>query len=535
MFAELLYLTGIGLIVYGLYKWVVLNNDYFSNRGVKHLKPYFLFGNTFGFFTGRYNVPDFLAKIYDAFPDEKIVGFFDLRSPILAIRDPDVLKQIAVKDFDHFEDHPLFVSGGREDLFANSLFLLSGQKWRDMRATLSPAFTSSKMRQMFELVSECADEMAQYFVSEAKNGKQINQEMKELFSKYTNDVIATCAFGIKINSFKDPDNEFLATGKRFAGFEGLKTFIILIFMSIIPSLMRLLDIQIIDKTVRTFFRSMVLNNMGKREKEKIYRPDMINILMQVRKGNVEHESQVEEHGQADGFATVEESNVGKSVVKRKWNDNEIVAQCFLFFLAGFDTASTVLTFTTYELAVNKEIQDRLFDEIKSTDEQLQGKQITYDILQSMKYLDQVVCEVLRKWPPAAVVDRICIKDYNFSDGDKLNFRIDKNTPVWIPIYSFHHDKEYFPDPEKFDPERFNDDNKANIQPNTYIPFGSGPRNCIGSRFALMELKAIIYYLLLNFTVEPNEKTQIPIKLKKTPVALITEKGVHLEFRLRKQN
>lgn len=91
-----------------------------------------------------------------------------------------------------------------------------------MRATLSPAFTGSKMRQMFELVAECADDVVKHFLQKAENGEKINVEMKDFFTRYTNDVIATCAFGLKINSFADPDNDFYRSGKILMNFTGFK-------------------------------------------------------------------------------------------------------------------------------------------------------------------------------------------------------------------------------------------------------------------------------------------------------------------------
>lgn len=102
----------------------------------------------------------------------------------------------------------------------------------------------------------------------------------------------------------------------------------------------------------------------------------------------------------------------------------------------------------------------------------------------------------------------------------------------VPIYGYHRDPNYFPDPLKFDPERFNEENRGNIDPDTYLPFGIGPRNCIGSRFALMEVKTIFYYLLLNFTFEVTEKTQIPLKYAKNPVGIQAEKGIWLALKPR---
>lgn len=104
--------------------------------------------------------------------------------------------------------------------------------------------------------------------------------------------------------------------------------------------------------------------------------------------------------------------------------------------------------------------------------------------------------------------------------------------VWIPIYGIHSDPKYYPNPEKFDPERFSNENKHKINSSTYMPFGVGPRNCIGSRFALMECKAVLFYLLSAFTFEVSEKTQIPLRLAKEQFRIVAEKGfwIHLKPR-----
>ena len=130
-----------------------------------------------------------------------------------------------------------------------------------------------------------------------------------------------------------------------------------------------------------------------------------------------------------------------------------------------------------------------------------------------------------------MTDRICVKDFEV-DYDGKKFTIEKDISYLIPIYGFHRDPEYFPDPLKFDPERFSEENRENIDPDTYLPFGIGPRNCIGSRFALMELKTIFYYLMLNFKFEVTEKTQIPLKLANNPIGIKTEKGIWMALKPR---
>ncbi|ERL95684.1 hypothetical protein D910_00114, partial [Dendroctonus ponderosae] len=121
--------------------------------------------------------------------------------------------------------------------------------------------------------------------------------------------------------------------------------------------------------------------------------------------------------------------------------------------------------------------------------------------------------ILRKWPPSAAVDRVVTQPYTIepvNDNEKpVNLKI--GDVIWIPIFAYHRDPENFQNPTKFDPERFSDENKINIKPYTYLPFGAGPRNCIGSRFALLKMKALFYHLLLNFEIEPTKTTTVPLK------------------------
>lgn len=244
------------------------------------------------------------------------------------------------------------------------------------------------MRIMFDLVSECGEEMIQTLLKEAKDLGRIDCEAKELFTKYTNDVISSAAFGYKINSFEDPKNDFFTMGKLLMNFSTVGSFLRILFITLIPKLASFLKVSFIDARATTFFRSMVLNNMEAREKQGIFRPDMINILMNVKKGN---SIVTEDKGRdVDGFATVVESSIGSKDVKRQWTDDELVAQCFLFFLAGFDTSSTLLSFVAYELSVNPDIQQKLYEEVLATHKSLDSNKLNYDTVQKMKYMDMVI-------------------------------------------------------------------------------------------------------------------------------------------------
>lgn len=153
----------------------------------------------------------------------------------------------------------------------------------------------------------------------------IDYEMKNLFSKYTNDVISSTAFGYKVNSFENPNNEFYLAGKKFLNFNSPLSGLKLVLMQTLPKIAAQLDVNFTDSKVMNFFRSMVMGNIESRMKQGFFRPDMINILMNVKRGKTDDVHSIEDNN-TDGFATVEESSIGNKVVQRVWTDDELVAQ-----------------------------------------------------------------------------------------------------------------------------------------------------------------------------------------------------------------
>uniref|UniRef100_A0A182S4Z6 Uncharacterized protein n=1 Tax=Anopheles funestus TaxID=62324 RepID=A0A182S4Z6_ANOFN len=531
----------VGLCV-AVYRYVTKNNFYFADKPIPFMKPSFLFGNAGPMLMKKVTLFEHFKNLYDAFPNARIHGTFNLRQPAYIVRDPDLVKQITVKDFDYFVDH---MTTGFEDtegnshlLLSNTLVALRGQKWRAMRATLSPAFTGSKMRLMFALIAECGQTMVAHFRSEEQKagGTGVQLEMKDVMTRFANDVIGTAAFGIKVDSFREPTNQFISMARSVTNQESFVKVLKMLGFTFAPKLMVRLNIDFLTPEENRFFRDTILETMRTRADKGIFRPDMIELLMQAKKGSLKHQQAEEpkqEAGTGDGFATVEESHVGRRAHDRVWSDSELIAQAFIFFFAGFETISWTLSFALYELAVNDDIQARLFEEVQESEQSLEeGKSLSYEKLQSLPYLDMVISETLRRWPIATLLNRECVRDYQCDDGHGGKFTIDKGALIFIPIVGMHFDPQYYPNPERFDPERFNEENKKKIQSGTYLPFGAGPRNCIGSRFALMEAKVVLYYLLLQFHVKPYSKTQIPLKLKKSSTQFQTEQGIWLEFQSR---
>ncbi|KAB0790323.1 hypothetical protein PPYR_15336, partial [Photinus pyralis] len=150
-------------------------------------------------------------------------------------------------------------------------------------------------------------------------------------------------------------------------------------------------------------------------------------------------------------------------------ENLIGGAAMQFLFAGFETTGTTISFALYELAMNRSVQERLREEIRSL---CGGKnKISYEMISQMGYLDMVLKETLRKYPALPFLDRRSKASYKVPGSDLV---IDKGVNVYISSIGLHYDENYFPNPYKFDPERF----ASKQNPWVYMPFGNGPRKCI---------------------------------------------------------
>ncbi|KAJ9573564.1 hypothetical protein L9F63_009049 [Diploptera punctata] len=462
-------------------------HDHFSKRNIPSLKSVPFFGSMAPIIFRQKSYPDFILDMYNGLKGHKYGGMYGFMSPIIVLRDPELIKMVTVKDFENFLDRRSLFTEDIEPLFGRGLFSLQGQKWKHMRSTLSPAFTSSKMKNMFVLVSECGVQLSDFLHQCLNDNTMKIQDCKiekDLFTRYANDVIATTALGIGCDSLKNPQNEFYITGKKMTSFLQISK--------------KILNIKLISDKMSSFFRSLILDTMNIRESKDIVRPDMIHFIM-------------------------EHCNINRCL-QPEWEDDDIIAQALQFYFAGFETVSTLLCFVSNQLAVYPDVQTRLQQEIDQTLQENEGK-ITYEAVNSMKYLDMVLSETLRMHSPAAAIERKCVKTYTLPTEPA--YTLHPGDVICIPVHGLHRDPEYFQDPDKFYPERFSDENKNKIKSFTYFPFGSGPRNCIGNRFALMETKIALVHILSRFSFLVVSRTPIPIQITKKGANMTVDGGFWL--------
>ncbi|XP_028049478.1 cytochrome P450 9e2 isoform X2 [Monomorium pharaonis] len=470
----------------GFYYYFYKNVNYFKKHGIPYKSPLPILGNMGPVIFRLKSIADLNKEIYNISSEAKYVGMFDVALPFVMIRDPELIKSITLKHFDMFMNHRSFVDEELEPLFGKNLFSLHGEKWRQMRSLLSPAFTGNKMKSMFKLMSDCGVDFSNY-LAQLSPEKRIIQ-MKDVFTRYTNDVIATCAFGVSVDSMKNPKNEFYVYGKEAASSFSIIFLIKLYIFRSLPLLARLLHLRVLRKQIADFFRNLIETTIKTRDENGIVRPDMLQLMMESRRKEGKPELTID----------------------------DMVAHAFIFFLGGFDGTSTLMCFAAHEIAVNQDIQEKLQKEIDEVLEKTNG-QISYEAINSMEYLNAVIEEALRMYPVAVSMDRLCEKDFEL--------------PPTLPGLKPFTVKK---DPEKFDPERFlGERRKDSLNCGAYIPFGLGPRMCIGNRFALLETKVLLFHLLARCDLKTCEKTLMPLKLAKDGFNMKPEGGFWLMVLARK--
>lgn len=515
-------------------RFLYQSHTYFSKKGVKHLRYVPFFGNMFTIAINWDHFTSISDKLRKQFPRERFVGHYNFIQPVIVVQDLTLIKKVTVKNFDCFHDRQNIADSDVEPFFAKNLYTLTGHDWRDMRSTLSPVFTNSRIKQMIPLIEEVGEKMISMLLEmiNDSNTGSIEVEVKDLTMRLSNDVIASCAFGLNISSLRDKKHKFYAMG-QLVGAGKFYHILLSAAICMFPSLTRVFNVKSFSAESKKYFCDIVLGGMRDREKQRVIRPDLIHLLMELRKGQLRHDSKFTDRKEF-GFAAVPESSYGKNTVSRAWSDDDLVAQAVMFFITGFETISMALSFALHELALQPEIQERLVNEIRSQHTK-NGGRVTFRSIQNMTYMDMVVSETLRMWPPHLYLDRMCVKDFNLGKSHpraSQDYLMRKGHVLTIPVWSTHRDPNIFPNPEKFDPERFSERNRNSFDPMAYMPFGVGPRNCIGSKFALCELKVLLYQLLLYIEVYPSKKTCIPSKLSNGVFKPILKGGHWLMFKTR---
>ena len=456
--------------------------------------------------------------------DKKLVGYFQFSNPTLVINDLELAKQMFIKDFDHFVDRREF-KGGHEYL-DNMMMMMEGEEWKQMRSIMSPIFTSGKLKNMNKLFNKVGRDFAEHLDKLAQGKDEVNA--RDLSSRYTTQVIASTGFGLEISAFADdPKSEqFFQMARRVTGADAsaidmLKT--LLSFLA--PSVFSALKLEPYNKESLNFFGDVIRQTINSRKGSCQKRNDMVDLLMDALQGEDSGDEEVKK--QIEQELEVAAPTKVLSVPKDKI-EVMLIAQLLLLFFAGMDTSSAILSVLMYCLAKNPDVQEKLFDEINDALTQSADGELDYNTIQTLPYMDMVINEALRFFP-LGDHERKCVKEYTVPG---TNFTVPKGMMVQVPATGIMTDDKYFPNPEQFNPENFSKENKEKRHPYAFMAFGIGPRNCIGSRMALFNLKSGLVHLVSDYKVLTCPKTPEKLIVAPTSVNTDVEGGIWVKFERR---
>ncbi|OXU24125.1 hypothetical protein TSAR_013101 [Trichomalopsis sarcophagae] len=483
-------LLGLVLLAFRFYARYKLN--YWKRRGVEQLsQSNVLFGNFKDAVLFQTAPGWHLGVLHKSAvkQDAPFLGFYIFHKPCLLLRDPEIIKQIMIRDFDNFSDRHFAGSQQKDSIGMKNLFGLKNPAWKYLRSKITPTLTRGKLKQMLPLMMQTGKPMMEYLEAQgidANNEKMIDAQ--ELNYKYATDLIANVALGTPMDSFHRPNEEFSKAVYQF--FHGFKRMIALVTVFFVPELVELIGPSMLFNS--KFVRKVFWNAVNSREKNGEKRGDFIDSLIQLKNG--------------------EQNPV------YKFEGENLLYQSGTFF-SGFESSSTTTAFTLMELAAHPEIQERARQDIERS---IKEHGMTYEAFNDMKYLDQCLAEGVRLHPPVSTIDRYTRQDYTIPGTDIV---IEKGTAIYISLYGLQEDPRFFERPSVFDPERFADDKKVS---DAFIPFGIGPRMCVGMKAGQLHAKVVLAMILREYTVTQRPENKLVLDPRSTFTAAAD--GINLHFR-----
>ena len=483
-----IWILGIITLTAVIISYYAVKFSYWRSKNIDGPPPTIIFGNSLTIFQPGHERDVNWIKTYG-----KVYGFYQGVNPVLSVADPEILKDILVRDFPAFADR----QGAYHKIQKHSLISSNGKRWKDQRAIISPTFTSGKLKAMHGLIKHCVMNLTDHIEKNMKDNCAVFDN-KTLYGNLTMDVIAKCAFATDTNAHNGSENNVMLKNLfEFFNFNLYKVLLAALLPEFVKKATRL---SIVPKDSLEFLvktSELILEQRKKGGNQKFN--DLLQLMLEAEK-------------------TLEDGSIDRLT------DVEIIANIILVLIAGYETTGSLLTYCTYSLALNQEVQEKLRNEIREAVEKDSGE-IKYDTIMSLKYLDAVINETLRLYPPVVRIERKATTDYYF---EKLGYKISKGMKIHIPIYAIHRREEYHPNPDLFNPDRFMPENKDQLVPYTFLPFVLGPRNCIGARFALLEAKTALASVLLKYRVVPDVKTEVPLDFSAT-LAILKPKSVILKY------
>ncbi|XP_071571012.1 cytochrome P450 4C1-like isoform X1 [Temnothorax nylanderi] len=485
---------------------LLISNYYVHYHGKKgrliNLIPgpsgYPIVGNAFQYLVSREEQWKLLVTITDEFyPIFKIWFFF---FPIISVRHPNDLETI-LSSTKHIEKSLLY--DVLHPWFGTGLLTSGGAKWHSRRKILTPTFHFNILQQFIQILIEESENMTK---SLKNAGDTVVKDLVPFFSEHTLNAICETAMGTSLRGLGDFQQQYREAVHQMGEL-------------------------LIYRLCRQWLHSdwiFSLTSKGREQKK------MLKILHGFTKRIIAERKLYHDrtNGQYlksfDNDTSANRDDAEPVGIRRKrlamldlliaafrdglMIDSDIQEEVDLFMFAGHDTTAMGLCYILALLAEHNDIQDRVRNEVDIALQENEQK-YTMKLLQDLPYLDRCIKEALRLYPSVYLISRIAAEDVKLQ-----SYLVPAGTFLHLNIYGVHRDPNFWSNPEVFDPDRFLPEKIRHRHPYSYLPFSAGPRNCIGQRFAMLEMKAMIAPLVHNFYLEPidylkNLRMQVDLVLR----------------------
>uniref|UniRef100_A0A8D2J6S5 unspecific monooxygenase n=1 Tax=Varanus komodoensis TaxID=61221 RepID=A0A8D2J6S5_VARKO len=442
----------------------------FRNLGIPGPTPLPFLGNLWEY---RNGIITFDRKCFDKYG--KVWGIYNGRQPLLAVLDPTIIKTVLVKEcYTVFTNRQkLFTKGILKSILSRAM----DEQWRRIRTLLSPVFTSGKLKEMFPIIKHYGETLMKNVQKKVEMGEPV--DVKGIFGPYSMDVITSTSFGVNTDSMNNPNDPFFKTFRNLIQAKPFTPRIVLtsVFPFLIP-LFQALGVDGISQQGLDFFARTFAKIKEARLKEGLGVKRILNVKP-------------------------DSSGPLAAISEKRCLPEQLLCGHLRFSFSAEENVELRMRKLYFAFSPNNLLPLIL------------GKTPpTYDAVMQLEYLGMVLSETLRMYPVLPRLTRDCKRSVQVN-----GVTIPKGTLVTIPVYILHLNPEYWPEPKEFRPERFSKENRENRDPYIYLPFGAGPRNCIGMRFALVTIKVAITLLLQRFSFRVCKETQIPLRMG--PLLLLT--------------
>ena len=313
--------------------------------------------------SGKKNGNEYILDLCKEFKDEKFFGYFSLGKPMLVVQDLEMVKTMKTKDFRHFPDtqdenisRTMRTGGDLDSLFNHNIGSARGDEWRDVRSSLSPVFTSGKMKAMMKFIVEVSENLLKEMEKKSEIGEF---ELKDVTGKFSLDALASCAFGIDFNSFGGAKSSaFVEHASQLFKQDIWGLLAIFKFLPGVPWLFQMLNINVQKPKTTKFFKDIVTDTLRARANSGEKRNDIIDMMVDAMKQiAMEKEEDEMEHEQ------FEQDMKFTHKQKRKMTEQDIVSNLIVLLIVGYDTTGMTLAAILWALSENPDVQEKLRREV----------------------------------------------------------------------------------------------------------------------------------------------------------------------------